>query len=228
VIFALARPAVLLGMLVAFGSAIVLRASLQRVLARRLVTGIRLTGIHPSPTFDRRRDIDVFGVVGAVLGGTGWGRISPLPEYSGARPRNAARRAIVLAAPSLLLLVASQAVLAGIVATGSGVGYSLSPIVIFRTEVGTPSVLFLLALAAGWWCFALLDLIPLPPLDGWGLARLLLRRDGPGYQQAAHWLVGQNLGEAILVIGMLPLFGGVAPILIALDARSWPITVLWS
>jgi hypothetical protein len=46
-------------------------------------------------------------------------------------------------------------------------------------------------------------------------------------QRARHWLVDQNIGEAILVIGMLPLLGGVGLWVIVLDALGGPLLLLW-
>jgi Zn-dependent protease len=224
VIFALLHPASLAGLVVAFLVALTARAVVQRALARRLVPGVA-----DRPLFRLQRDADIFGVVGAVFGGTGWGRPAPIPEqHLGWRPHDAGRRAVVLLAGPLVPIALSQVVLAVYASLGRPFLEFASP---GNTLVGFPAApyadQFLLSLAIGLLCFGILDLIPLPPLDGWGLLRLLVRREGPGMQRARHWLVDQNIGEAILVIGMLPLLGGVGLWVIVLDALGGPLLLLW-
>jgi Zn-dependent protease len=225
VIFALGQPVALAGLLLAFVLALVLRAVVQRALARRLVPGVA-----GPPLFRMQRDADIFGVVGAVFGGTGWGRPAPLPDYHPAwRPRDAGRRAVVLLAGPLVPIALSQVLLAVYPTLGgSPVGLALaSPASTLLGQPGTPVEQFVLSVAVGLFCFGLLDLVPLPPLDGWELLRLAVRREGPGMQRARHWLVDQNIGTAILVIGMLPIFGGVALWVIVLDAIGTPLLGLW-
>jgi hypothetical protein len=223
VIFALAQPASLVGLLLAFLTALVLRAVVQRILARRL---LRTAGERP--LFQMTRDADVFGFVGALFGGTGWGRPAPIPDYyAGRRPHDAGRRAIVLLAAPVLLIALGEAILVAYLASAEGIAWVLSPRNVLVGLPGAPVDQVVLSFAMGLLCFGILDLVPLPPLDGWGLLRLAMRHEGTGMQKASHWLVDQNIGTAILVIGMLPLFGGVGLWVIVLDALATPLLLPW-
>jgi Zn-dependent protease len=225
VIFALAQPVSLAGLLLAFVVALALRATVQRFLARKLVPGVADRSL-----FLLKRDADVFGFVGALFGGTGWGRPAPLPDHHpGWRPHDVGKRAVVLLAGPLAPILLSQVLFALYPLLGG------SPSVIaFATPgnallglPGPPLDQFLVSLAVGLFCFGLLDLVPLPPLDGWGLLRLAVRREGPGMQRARYWLDEQNVGTGILVFGMLPLFGGAGLWVIVLDAIGGPLLSPW-
>jgi Zn-dependent protease len=223
VIFALAQPASLAGLLLAFVVALALRAVVQRVLARRL-----LRTVAERPIFSLKRDADVFGFVGALFGGTGWGKPAPIPDYyPGRRPHDAGRRAVVLLAAPVLLIVLGEAILAAYLASADGIAWILAPSNVLVGLPGAPLNQVVLSFAMGLLCFGVLDLIPLPPLDGWGLLRLAIRHEGTGMQRARHWLVDQNVGTAILVIGMLPLFGRGGLWLIVLDALTTPLLLPW-
>jgi hypothetical protein len=46
-------------------------------------------------------------------------------------------------------------------------------------------------------------------------------------QRARHWLEEQNIGTAILVVGMLPIFGGRGLWVVVLDALATPLLLPW-
>ena len=223
-IFALAQPASLAGLLLAFVVALASRAVVQRLLARRL-----LRVPLDRPLFSIKRDADIFGVVGAIFGGTGWGHPAPVPDhYSGRRPHDAGRRALVLLAGPLVPIVLASAVLALYVSLGRPYLAFASPLTTLGGLPAAPYLdQFLLSLGIGLLSFGLLDLVPLPPLDGWGLLRLAVRQEGPGMQRARHWLEEQNVGTAILVVGMLPIFGGRGLWVVVLDALATPLLLPW-
>ncbi|HEV2089197.1 MAG TPA: hypothetical protein VGR21_12865 [Cryptosporangiaceae bacterium] len=215
-LFALGQPFALLGLLAAFVVSLVVRAFAAHVVLRRQVGRM--------PLLDPRRDFDIFGAVAAVFGGTGWGR--RLDDVAG-RP---APPGALLAGP-LAVLVVSQLAFAGYRLAGADtLLLRAHPASTVLTGVpGEPLSQALASFAVGMLCFGLLALFPLPPLDGWGLLRRAVRRPGPGFQKAEHWLDGQNIGTVILLAGMiLPLSDGRPLVLILLDLLTAPFFVVWS
>jgi hypothetical protein len=225
VLFALGRPIALAGLALAFVLGLIIRVVAIRVVQRRRVpAGWGTPRRAGGKLVDVRRDVDIFGLVAAVVGGTGWGK---KVEDAGMSP---APLRVLLAGP-IAVLVAAQLVFLTFVLVSEPVGLSsLSSSSVLRGEVvgGTSLQLFLLSLAVGLLCFGLLALVPLPPLDGWGLLRHAVKRPGTGFQKARHWLEDQNVGIAILLAGMLlPLFRGLPLFLFVLDLVSWPFLLLW-
>ncbi len=224
-LYALVEPVAFAGLVLAFLVAVLLRALLQSALARWLSVSTR----PRAPLFEPRRDIDPFGAVGAVLGGTGWGRPAPLPE-TGPRVLRPGGQAMVYAVGPLIGLLAGEAVLAGY-AVGTAAGQ-------FRLSLFLPSDVLhgipiewqgqlLVSFGVGLLCFGLLEIIPLPPLDGWGLLWLVWRRPGEGARKAQYWLVDRNIGVVILLVLMLPL-GARGPFIhLWFDAVGGPLMRLW-
>lgn len=224
-LFALSRPIALAGLALAFVLGLILRVVAIRVVQRRRVpAGWDAPRRSGGKLLDARRDVDIFGLVAAVVGGTGWGKKS---EDVGMAP---APVRVLLAGPVAVILAAQVAFL-GFVLVADPVGLSaLNASSVLRGEVigGTSLQMFLLSLAIGLLCFGLLALVPLPPLDGWGLLRHAVKRPGTGFQKARHWLEEQNVGIAILLAGMLlPLFRGLPLFLFVLDLVTWPFLLLW-
>jgi hypothetical protein len=213
---ALVQPVALVGLLLGFAAAVVVRAVVQHMVANRGPFARR------QPAFEPRRDIDVFGVVAAVLGGTGWGR------RAGDRPSTA----VLFAGPGAVLL-ASQLAFAAYWLLG---GDSLLPRLYVASDVfrGVPSgeswERILYSFAMSLLCFGLLALVPLPPLDGWGLlASRMGPRPGPGFAKTQHWLDEQNIGVVILLVGLIiPLTGGLPLFLFLLDLATYPVRVIWA
>lgn len=212
-LWALGQPAALAGLLVAFALSVLLRAAAQHLVIRR-------TSLRRPRLFEPRRDIDVFGAVAAVIGGTGWGRRLDKPGVF-----------TILAGP-IAVFVASQLVFAAYIAVDpTRLALRLgSASDILRGVPGTPIPQFVLSVAVGMLCFALLAMVPLPPLDGWELvARRAGNRPGPGFAKAAHWLDDQNIGVVILLVGLLlPLVAGRPLILYLLDVVTTPVFWLWT
>ncbi|GAA3389701.1 hypothetical protein [Cryptosporangium minutisporangium] len=225
-LFALSRPAALAGLALAFVLALVIRVLAIRVVQRRQVpAGWGTPRRSGGKLVDVKRDVDIFGVVAAVVGGTGWGKKA---EDSGMAPPPLR---VLLAGPIAVLVAAQAAFLAFRLVTGPVALDALDVSNVLRGDVlgGTTVEIFLLSLAVGLLCFGLLDLVPLPPLDGWGLLRHAVKRPGTGFQKARYWLEEQNVGIAILLAGMLlPLFRGLPLFLFLLDLVSWPFLLIWS
>jgi hypothetical protein len=226
VLFALREPIAFVGLLVAFVLALVLRAVAIRLVQRRRAPAGWGSGRRPGGrVVDLKRDVDVFGAVAAVVGGTGWGKRI---DDAGLRP--APVRAL-LAGPAVVLIASQIAFAVFVLSTGHV--YPLTGLTsssVLHGEYSAPaSDIFLLSLAVGLLCFGILALVPLPPLDGWGLLRHAVKRPGTGFQKAAYWLDEQNVGIAILLAGvLLPLFAGLPLFLFLLDLITGPVFYAWS
>lgn len=224
-LFALGSPVALVGLALAFVLGLVIRVIAIRLVQRRRVpAGWDTPRRSGGKLVDVKRDVDIFGVVAAVVGGTGWGK---RVEDGGTGP---APLRTLLAGP-VAVLVASQLAFVAFVAVAGRVALdALNVSSVLRGDLigGTSVELFLLSLAVGLLCFGLLDLVPLPPLDGWGLLRHAVKRPGTGFQKAQYWLEDQNVGVAILLAGMLlPIFQGLPLFLFLLDLLCWPFLLLW-
>jgi hypothetical protein len=241
-ILALLQPAALLGLLLGFLLSVYVRLVAQRFFGARLVD-------HRPPgprawRFDWRHDIDVFGAVGAGLGGLGWGKQSHLSHegvsfsshgYGRATTLQSHRRAVSLAiasGPIAVLVVSQLAFLVYRITYGDTfslfAGYRASEMLLGVEGAGGFGPSFLLSVAVSMLCFAVLAFVPLPPLDGWGLLWLALKRPGEGMQKARHWLVDQNLGAVILVVLSLPLGSSGAILPRILDIITTPLMRLWA
>lgn len=218
-IWALRHPVSLIGLLLGFALAVVLRSVVQHLVASRGQYAVRRQSL-----FEPRRDVDVFGVVAAVIGGTGWGRRAP--DGPGGSPRVA----VLLSGP-LAVLVASQLAFAAYAVLGDPLLLQLyHSSDVLRGIAGDVTSQLLLPIAVSLLCFGLLALVPLPPLDGWGLlARRAGPRPSPGFAKAKHWLEDQNIGVVILLVGLIiPLFGNLSLFLFLLDLITAPVLAAWA
>jgi hypothetical protein len=225
VLFALLEPLSALGLVVAFLLGLAVRAAGQDLAARALVGSTRPAPRMLSP----RRDIDPFGAVAAVLGGTGWGRAAPVADPVLITRSALLRRAVVYLAGLVLPILAGEIVLGlyHAVSPHSQATQLYRPSDVLHGITGSATDQLLLSIGIGLISFGVFEIIPLPPCDGWGLLWLIWRRPGPQAQKARYWLAERNLGVAILLFLMLPLgiSGGLAfPIL---DALGTPLVRLW-
>jgi len=223
-LFAIGQPAALAGLLIAFPLAVALRAVAGRLAAR--ACGAVPAGAPVRP--DLRRDLDPFGAVAAVLGGTGWGRAADPEELP--RRLSRRRRAAVVAAGPVAVLVAGLAALAGYRAVSPRAPVLLRldhPSEVLRGVVGPAADQVSVSVAAGLVCFAVVALLPLPPLDGFALLWLALRRPGPAAYRVRHWLAENNIGVALLLLLLLvPLR---RPVLHqVLDLLATPLLRVWA
>jgi hypothetical protein len=229
VIFALRHPAVLLGLLVGFVIGVSVRAALQRRVAtgaglsgRRRRNGLHSVGAtrrgsfgHPAAGWAAY--LDPYGSVAAVLSGVGWGA------------RVEARRRKY---DDLLMLVIALGVhavftavgLAAFVAVDGDLAFlpalqvQVSEVLRGTFDIGTARDITLgfamVNLACG-----VLALVPIPPME---LGVLLWSRlpKSPGSRRLAYRLLEEPWGVAVLLLLLLPLFGGHAPLLAAVDAAG--------
>jgi hypothetical protein len=195
-LFALGQPAAFAGLLIGFVLALLLRAVAIRLVGRSV--GIVASGesVRPRP----REDLDAFGVVAAVVGGAGWGRIIDVDEVP--RWRGRGRAALVFAAGPIVTVLAAQVVfLAFRVLYGDDVGFVLlDPSDVLRGQFeATFDVQVLLSIAVALLGFGILSLLPIPPLDGFGLLWSAQRNPGAGMQGYRLWFQEKNLGVVILL-----------------------------
>jgi hypothetical protein len=224
VLYALARPAAFAGLVLAFLIALLARAFAIRVAARTLNLTDRRESVGPR----LREDVDAFGAVAAAVGGAGWGKIIDVDEVPRSRGRGRAA-AVFLAGPVLCLLVAQAFFLAFVLIFPDA--YHLSvfrPSDILRGQFeGDIGEEFLLTIPVGLLCFGLLALIPMPPLDGFGVLWSAVRRPGQGLQGYRLWFQEKNLGVVILLACcFFPLDHPL--LLLPLDLLGTPILRLWA
>ena len=194
-LFALGEPVAFVALVVAFLLGLLLRAFAIRITARSLGLTERREPVSPR----LRDDIDAFGAVAAAIGGMGWGKPISVDEVP--RQHGRGRAAAVFAAGPVVCILVAQVLFAAYVFTfPENLLAALSPSDVLR---GFPLPLaeqVLLCLAVGLLSFGLLALIPIPPLDGFGILWSVMRRPGAGAQQARLWLEDKNLGVLILLI----------------------------
>ncbi|GAA3337079.1 hypothetical protein GCM10020358_12060 [Amorphoplanes nipponensis] len=194
-LFALGEPVAFVALVVAFLLALLLRAFAIRITARAL----RLTGRRDPLTPRPREDVDPFGAVAAAVGGMGWGRMISVDEVP--RHHGRGRAAAVFAAGPVLCILVSQLLFAAyVVLFPENLLSVLNMSNVLRGFTLPLGEQVLLCLAVGLLAFGLLALIPIPPLDGFGLLWSALRRPGAGAQQMRLWLEDKNIGVLILLV----------------------------
>jgi hypothetical protein len=196
-LFALGRPVAFAGLLVAFLLALVLRAYAIRLTAR----SIGLTPRGESVTPRLREDVDAFGAVAAAVGGAGWGKVIDVDEVP--RSHGRGRAAAVFVAGPLITLFAAQIVFLAhrlLFPDSFGLAF-LRPSDVLRGqfEAGYLSQ-FVLSIAVGLLGFGLLALLPIPPLDGFGLLWSAQRAPGRGMQGYRLWFQEKNIGVVVLLV----------------------------
>jgi Zn-dependent protease len=230
VLYALDTPLSFLALLVGFGVAILARGLAQVAAARAL--GGRDFELRARTTLDPRQHGDVFGLVAAVLGGTGWGREAPVGgvlgryAYGRARGRPAARAAIVLlAGPVAAAAVGVAAILGGRAAGASAlIIHHMVPSDALHgdTLLTSAGERFLVLAGVAAFAVAVLELIPIPPLDG-GRFLLAVAPTTVGWQRVRHYS-DQNWGVGVLLLLLIiPLWAGSPVLLAVVDAVGEPL-----
>lgn len=220
-LYALGRPVAFAALVVAFLLGLFLRAGAIRLSARSLGLTHRGDPITPRP----REDVDPFGAVAAAIGGMGWGKAISVDDVP--RSRGRFRAAMVFAAGPLTCLVLSQLIFAFyVLAFPDNQLVYLNPSDVLLGVDLPAGQQILLSLAVGLLSFGLLALIPIPPLDGFGILYNALRRPGPSMQWMRLWFEEKNVGVVVLLALCLFPFG--APFLLnILDILGVLFLRLW-
>ena len=195
-LFALGQPVAFVGLVIGFLLALVLRAVAIRFTARFLGLVPRREPVAPRI----REDVDPFGAVAAAVGGIGWGRIIDVDEVP--RTGGRGRAAMVFAAGPIVTLLAAQAAFLAFALFHPDSLDLLRPSDVLRGQfAGDLGALLLLPVAVALLAFGLLALLPMPPLDGFGLLWSAQTRPGPGMQGYRLWFQEKNIGVVVLLVG---------------------------
>ncbi|MBL7261562.1 hypothetical protein [Paractinoplanes lichenicola] len=201
-LYALGEPVAFVALVVSFLLAIVLRAVAIRLTARSLGLAERRDSIAPR----LREDVDPFGGVAAAIGGMGWGKmlsVDEVPRYQG----RGKAIAVFAAGPVVCIVVSQLLMLTYALAYPENVLSIIGPADVLL-GIGLPIAhQVLLSLAVGLLCFGILALIPIPPLDGFGILYNAVRRPGQGLQWMRLWFEEKNIGILVLLILCIFPFG---------------------
>ena len=224
-LYSLGHPVAFAALVVSFLLGLVLRAIAVRLSARTLGMADRNESIMPR----LREDVDPFGAVAAAIGGMGWGKALSVDDIP--RWRGRGRAAIVFASGPLTCIVIAQLFLAAaVISYPDGLlQYATPSSILLGGYAGTVSFgeQILLSLGVGLLTFGLLELIPIPPLDGFGILYSALPRPGAGMQWMRLWFEQKNVGVVLLLALCLFPFG--APfLLIILNILGLPFLLAWS
>lgn len=199
-LFALVHPVAFVALVASFLLGIVVRAVAIRFTAKRLGLADR----HDSVVPRLREDVDPFGAVAAAIAGMGWGKmlsVDDIPQFRG-RGRSVA---VFVAGPVACIVLAQVFFLAYVLAYPP-FGFLPEPAVVLHGIDGAVGQQILLSFAVGLLCFGILELIPIPPLDGFGILWYAMRRPGKSMQWMRLWFEHKNVGAVVLlVISLFPL-----------------------
>ena len=207
-IYALGQPAAFAGLVAALALGLGIRHVTQALAARGAG---RATATAVLPHW--RRDLDPVGLLAAVFGGTGWGAAPPVAGLTRAR---AAWTAVTGPAATLAAGIAVLAVY-GAAYPASITGEVYRPSDVLRGVPGPAPEQLLFTAGVGLLCFAVVALVPLPPTDGWALARG--ERGGP----VGGFLESRRIGALVLLIALVLPIGGVPPLHRLLDVVLTPV-----
>jgi hypothetical protein len=196
VLFALGTPVAFVALVVSFLCGVLLRAVAIRFTARVVGLAQRNESLVPS----LRHDIDPFGAVGAALGGMGWGKTLTVDDVQ--RWRGRGRAAAVFAAGPVACILAGELLIAAFALStpDASVFRYLTVGMVLHGVSGTVLAELLLPFGVGLLAFGLLALVPIPPLDGFGILYNALRRPGAGMQWMRLWFEEKNIGVLLLLI----------------------------
>jgi Zn-dependent protease len=201
VLFLLREPQILLALAISLVVAITAHSVVQALVARAV--GDRAPAATGRAVPDPRRHFEPFGIIAILLSGVGWNKPVPFqePRFRGSRGRFALA---VLSGPFTNLVLAVLGLLALKLLEQDGFA-SAEAFSTFGERAGFGELLafqFALVNAA----VAALTLLPIPPLDGARLLWVYAPRTR-GWQNARYQLEERNIGLAICLVLMLPIFG---------------------
>jgi Zn-dependent protease len=199
VLFALVHPVAFVALVASFLLGIVVRAIAIRFTAKRLGLADRDDSVVPR----LREDIDPFGAVAAAIAGMGWGKMLSVDDIPQFRGRGRAVT-VFLAGPLSCLVLAQVFFVAYVLAYPFG--FLAEPALVLHGVDGAVGQQILLSFAVGLLSFGILELIPIPPLDGFGVLYYAMRRPGKSMQWMRLWFEHKNVGVVVLlVISLFPL-----------------------
>ena len=202
-LYLLRHPVYVLGVLIALVVGITLHSLAQAGAA--IALGDRMPRATGRLSPDPRKHFEVFGIVAMLLSTVGWNKPVAMQEPRGTFRRGRFTLAI-LAGPLANLVLAAGGLLAFKAAGGETYGLfypqalgAAGDVVPFGMALAYEFALVNAAIAA-------LSLVPIPPLDG---ARLLwaYAPQTAFWRNARYHLEERNIGMAICVVLMLPVFG---------------------
>lgn len=204
-LWALAQPAAMAGLITAFAIGVGLRAAASWSVAGLLK--MRCDAVSTR--------FDPLGVVAACFSGTGWGR--PVGAPASRRERWA------IAAGPVAVLLASQLAFVAYRRTYPDLGLPLRlyrPSDVLHGAVApTHAAQLMLSVAVGLLCFGLLALLPVPPFDGYRLITV---------PAPARPTAGEQLAALVAFVLLVVPVAGRPPLLMALDTVAGPLVRVWA
>jgi hypothetical protein len=135
----------------------------------------------------------------------GWGKMLSVDDIPQFRGRGRAVT-VFLVGPLACIVAAQFFFLAYVLAYPFG--FLPDPAIVLHGVDGAVGQQVLLSFAVGLLSFGILELIPIPPLDGFGILWYAMRRPGKSMQWMRLWFEHKNIGVVILlVISLFPLGG---------------------
>lgn len=209
-LWALAQPAAMVGLMAAFAIGVGLRAAAFW----SVVGSVKAQGdaLRTAPGAVRS-GFDAVGVLAACFSGTGWGRSGPAPTSRRERWAVALGPLSVLVASQLAFVAYHRA----FPKTGLLLRLNRPSDVLHGAVAPTHAQQLILSVAVGLLCFGLLALLPVPPFDGYRLITV------PGADPAWERLAA--VGALVLLV--VPVSGR-PPLLMALDTVAGPLVRVWA
>lgn len=212
-LYALRQPGVLLGLVLGFAASMIALSGATRLLNRK--------SRFPRPFWDPQSWLDPYGVVAALLGGTGW---APRPEVRRTFGRGQHRQLWLVALISVLVpAVLGAAGIAGYAALiGRGpLGFMQSMSILHGDDFAklvTPTIAEKVLLGFGIECLtiAVVGAIPIPPLPT-GVAAWTAFPRTPGARQFAYRLLDEYWGLVICLVLFIVPFSSSGPLLLFVD-----------